>query len=105
MTAEQILDKYAVGVMSGQYTIDCHKAYQAMEEYCEQQADSFLKWVEDNHFCPNSSHLWFDYTIENRDEVHFYTRPQLYQWFRTGIKFVLPPLKLPQSHQSTNTQP
>jgi hypothetical protein len=75
-------------------------AIEAMEQWAKIESERFLKWVEDGHFCPNSSGFWFDYTL-SRDEVRFYTISQLYGWFHTGIKFTLPPLELPKSLQPT----
>ncbi len=45
MDKEAILDKYAVGVAAGQYTIECGKANQAMDEYAKQQAIGFAEWI------------------------------------------------------------
>ncbi len=63
----------------------------ALDEYAKQRGEEFLKWVVDNHFVPNKSNLFFDYTL-SREEVRFYTIPQLWGWFDTGVKFELPPL-------------
>jgi hypothetical protein len=98
MTPEEILDKYAIGVRTGEYTIECDKAFLSMEEYGKQQGEAFLQWVADNHLCPNSSNLWFDYTL-SRDDVMFYTIARLYDWFKTGIKFTFPAPELPKSRQ------
>jgi hypothetical protein len=100
MIPDEILDKYAIGVSAGEYTIECDKAHTAMEEYAKQKGEAFLKWVADNHYCPNSSNLWFDYTL-SRDDVRFYTIAQLYDWYHTGIKFTLPPIEPPKSLQKT----
>jgi len=114
MTVEQVL----VSVGNAKYKRDTgeekptgywgyshNAAIEAMEEWAKIQSERFLKWIEDGHFCPNSSGFWFDWT-SSRDEVRFYTISQLYGWFHTGIKFTLPPLELPKSLQPTteNTQ-
>ena len=45
MNKEDILDKHAVGVAAGQYTIECDKANQAMDEYAKQQCIELLNWM------------------------------------------------------------
>lgn len=68
------------------------------DQYAQQESISFLKWVKDKKYCPNSSGLWFDYTL-SREQVRFYTEEQLYLEFRTGIKYNPSPLFNPINKQ------
>lgn len=44
---------------------------------------AFNKWLFDNKIVPNSSFLWFDYTL-SRDEVCFYELEDLFNAYDSG---------------------
>jgi hypothetical protein len=52
--------------------------------YAKENAIHFNKWLFDNHFAPNQSFFWFDYTL-SREYVRFFKLEELYDTYKRSL--------------------